>query len=89
MKKRNFSFEDFVRKLQKSGIEKEQAEELGFHLLEFNEFIEKFDNIINEIMKVEDDKVRKYLEELWGELETHIIKNHLLPAKKILNDITN
>lgn len=89
--KLKFPYEAFAEKLQELGISRKQAIELAFHLLEFNDFTNKFNSSIHEIItlnKQENSKVKELLDDLWGELETHIITNPLLPAKNILEKIT-
>ncbi len=88
--KSNFPLGKFAKKLQEFGISKKQAEELEFHLLEFDIFISGFKKHIAKIIRCnEKDKIKDLLEDLWGEFEHHIIPNHLLPAKDILDNITN
>jgi len=90
--KKDFNFESLAKKLQELGISKKQAGELSFHFLELNAFMEEFKGIVKKIeeyKKSEKEKTRDLLGKLQGELEYHIIPNHLLPAKRILNEITN
>ena len=90
--KAKFRFDKFQDKLKEFGIPKKQAEELSHHLLELDIFLNGFQPHINKIMKCkksEKDKFKDLLEELSGEFEFHIVDNHIVPAKEILNKITN
>jgi hypothetical protein len=92
MVKSNFLSYKFAEKLQEVGISKKQAEDLEVHFYDFDEFTIKFKDNINKIItsnENENEKAKELLEDLWGELEHHVITNHLIPAKEILNKITD
>ncbi len=82
----------FANKLIEFGISKKQAEELEFHLFEFDIFINGFKPHINKIIKCkfsQKGEMKNLLEDLWGEFEHHVIPMHLVPAKNILDKITD
>src|SRR3989338_4728915 len=90
--KATFPYGEFAKKLEEFNISKKQAGELSHHLLEIDMFVSGFKPHIEKIIKCkksEKDDFKELLEDLWGELEHHIIENHMIPAKKILNKITN
>ena len=92
MVKSSFSFEDLSKKLQEFGVPEKQAGELGFHFVEVDTFALKFREVVNDIVACkenEKEKVKNLLGDLRDELEHHIVTNHLIPAKKLLDDITN
>ncbi len=86
-RKKLLKFERLAEKLKEAGISEKQADELTFHLLEISYFVNGFElwiKKINRCKKTKKDKIKDLLEDLWGELENHIINNHLIPAKEVL-----
>lgn len=78
----------FAKKLIKSGISKKRAWELDWHFKEIERFCYGFMEDVNRIIKSKDKKkVNEILEDELNELDFHIIKNHLIPATKLLNKI--
>lgn len=76
------------KKFKKAGMSKENTEELTFHLMEieysFDSIIENIDNILVARSK---KKILDELEHIWSEFEFHVVNNHIIPAKKVLNKV--
>jgi len=88
----NFNDNRLSKKFKKFGISKKEADELAFHFVEIERFCLGFRESIINILKIKNNEKKNIEEELdyiLGELETHIIKNHFIPTKKILDKNLN
>ena len=75
-------------KFKKTGISKDRAEELSFHFMEIEySFDGIMKNIDNMLIAKNKEKVLEKLEDIWSEFEVHVVNNHIIPAKKILDKI--
>jgi len=75
----------FVKKLIESGMSKKKAWEINFHLYEIDAFCMGYRANIEGILKSKTKKeTDEHLESIWDELENHVIKNHMIPVKKLL-----
>lgn len=82
------NYNKISKKLKESSLSKDKSEELAFHLLEirtsFDEIIDNIDNILKAKNKKE---ILDELDSIQNEFEFHIVNNHIIPAKNILNKV--
>ena len=76
----------FSEKLEEVGISKENSKELFFHFYEIEAFYLGFRTGIKNILKTKNKKkIKEELENIWDDLKNHIIKNHFIPARNLLD----
>ena len=84
----DLNYNKISKKPKESNLLKNKSEELAFHLLEirtsFDEIIDNIDNILNAKNKKE---ILDELDHIQNEFEFHIVNNHMIPAKNILNKV--
>jgi hypothetical protein len=81
-------YDKVIKKLKKTGISKNKAEELAFHFMEieysFDGFLKNIDNILSYRNK---KKILNELKDIWNEFEIHVVSSHIIPVKKIIIDL--